>query len=92
MKKKAHSSEEIIRKLRQADVLLHTGKVVSEVCRELGVTDSTYYKWRKEYGGMKIDQARRLKDLERENSRLKRAVADLTLDKLILQDVASGKY
>lgn len=92
MKKKVHSSEEIIRKLRQADVLLHAGKVVSEVCRELGVTDSTYYKWRKEYGGMKIDQARRLKDLERENSRLKRAVADLTLDKLILQDVASGKY
>lgn len=92
MKKKVHSSDDIIRKLRQADVLLHAGKVVSEVCRELGVTDSTYYKWRKEYGGMKIDQGRRLKDLERENSRLKRAVADLTLDKLILQYVASGKY
>ena len=92
MKKKGFSSEEIIRKLRQAEVLLHEGKIVSEACRELGITDSTYYKWRKEYGGMKMDQAKRLKDLERENSRLKRAVADLTLDKLILQDVASGKY
>jgi transposase-like protein len=92
MGKKFHSSEEIIRKLRQAEVLLHEGKVVAEVCRELGVTDSTYYKWRKEYGGMKMDQAKRLKDLERENTRLKRVVADLTLDKLILQDAASGKY
>ena len=92
MKKKGYGSEEIIRKLRQAEVLLHEGKVVAEVCRELGITDSTYYKWRREYGGMKVDQAKRLKDLERENVRLKRAVADLTLDKLILQDVASGKY
>ena len=91
MGKKGHSSEEIIAKLRQAEVLLHGGKVMAEVCREIGVTDGTYYKWRKEYGGMKVDQARRLKDLERENGRLKRAVADLTLDKLILQDVASGK-
>ena len=91
MGKKAHSSEEIIAKLRQAEVLLHGGKVVAEVCREIGVTDATYYKWRKEYGGMKVDQAKRLKELERENARLKRAVADLTLDKLILQDVASGK-
>jgi transposase-like protein len=92
MGRKVHSSEEIIRKLRQAEVLLHGGKIVAEVCRELGITDATYYKWRKEYGGMKVDQAKRLKDLERENARLKRAVADLTLDKLILQDVASGKY
>ena len=92
MKKKGFSSEEIIRKLRQAEVLLHEGKVVAEACRELGVTDSTYYKWRKEYGGLKMDQAKRLKDLERENTRLKRVVADLTLDKLILQDAASGKY
>jgi putative transposase len=92
MKKKGFSSEEIIRKLRQAEVLLHEGKVVAEMCRELGVTDSTYYKWRREYGGLKMDQAKRLKDLERENTRLKRVVADLTLDKLILQDAASGKY
>lgn len=90
-KRKVHSSEEIIRKLRQAEVLLHGGKSVAEACRELGVTDATYYKWRREYGGMKLDQAKRLKELERENARLKRAVADLTLDKLILQDVASGK-
>lgn len=92
MGRKVHSSEEIIRKLRQAEVLLHGGKVMAEVCRELGISDATYYKWRKEYGGMKLDQAKRLKDLERENARLKRAVADLTLDKLILQDVAAGKY
>lgn len=92
MKKKGYSSEEIIRKLRQAEVLLHGGKVVAEVCRELGVSDATYYKWRREYGGMKMDQAKRLKDLERENGRLRRVVADLTLDKLILQDVSAGKY
>ena len=92
MKKKGYSSEEIIRKLRQAEVLLHEGKVVAEVCRELGVSDATYYKWRREYGGMKMDQAKRLKDLERENGRLRRVVADLTLDKLILQDVSAGKY
>lgn len=92
MSKKTHSAEEIIRKLRQAEVMLHEGKVMSEVCRTLGVVDSTYYKWRKEYGGLKMDQAKRLKDLERENCRLRRAVADLTLDKLILQDAASGKH
>ena len=92
MKKKGYSSEEIIRKLRQAEVLLHEGKVVAEVCRELGVSDATYYKWRREYGGMKVDQAKRLKDLERENGRLRHVVADLTLDKLILQDVSAGKY
>ena len=92
MKKKGYSSEEIIRKLRQAEVMIHEGKTVTELCRELGVSDATYYKWRKEYGGMKMDQAKRLKDLERENGRLRRVVADLTLDKLILQDVATGKY
>jgi len=92
MGRKVHSSEDIIRKLRQAEVMLHAGKNIGDICRALGISDATYYKWRKEYGGMKIDQAKRLKDLERENARLKRAVADLTLDKLILQDVASGKY
>ena len=79
MGKKAHSSEEIIRKLRQAEVLLHGGKSVAEACRELEVTDATYYKWRKEYGGMKMDQAKRLKDLERENSELKKMLAELLL-------------
>jgi putative transposase len=92
MKKKGYSSEEIIRKLRQAEVLLHDGKVVAEACRELGITDSTYYKWRKEYGGMGVPQAKRLKGLEAENARLKRVVADLTLDKQILKDAAEGNF
>lgn len=92
MGRKINTAEEIVRKLRQAEVLLHEGKTVGEACRELGVTDSTYYKWRKEYGGLKLDQAKRLRELERENGRLKKAVADLTLDKLILQEAASGKY
>lgn len=74
------------------DVLTAQGKSIEKICRELGVSDATYYKWRKEYGGMQVDQARRLKDLETENKRLKRAVADLTLDKQILQEVASGNF
>lgn len=89
--KKGYTSEAIIRALRQAEVLLHEGKSIAEACRSLGVSDSTYYKWRKEYGGMQIAQAKRLKELERENGRLKKAVADLTVDKLILQEVARGK-
>lgn len=88
---KGHSSETIIRKLRQADVMVNEGKSIAEVSRNLGISDSTYYKWRKEYGGMQIAQAKRLKDLEKENSRLKKAVADLTIDKLILQEVTRGK-
>jgi putative transposase len=89
--KKGYSSEAIIRNLRQAEVMLHEGKPMVEVCRSLGISDSTYYKWRKEYGGMQVSQAKRLKELERENSRLKKAVADLTVDKLILQEVVQGK-
>ena len=89
--KKGYSSEAIIRALRQAEVLLHEGQSISEACRSLGISDSTYYKWRKEYGGVQIAQAKRLKELERENGRLKKAVADLTVDKLILQEVARGK-
>ena len=91
-KKLGHGSEEVIRKLRQADVLLSQGKTVAELCRELGVSDATYYKWRKVYGGMGVEQARRLKELERENERLKKAVAELTLDKLILKEAASGNF
>jgi transposase-like protein len=72
--------------------LLSQGKTVSQACKQIGVSDQTYYRWRKAYGGMKIDQARRLKELEAENARLKRAVADLTVDKLILKEVAEGKY
>jgi transposase-like protein len=73
-------------------VLASQGKTVAELCRELGVSDATYYKWRKEYGGMGVEQAKRLKELERENDRLKRAVAELTLDKLILKEAASGNF
>jgi len=89
--KKGYSSEAIVRNLRQAEVMLHEGNSIAEVCKSLGISDSTYYKWRKEYGGMQVSQAKRLKELERENSRLKKAVADLTVDKLILQEVVQGK-
>ena len=84
--------EQIIRKLRQAEVLSGQGKTVEQICRELGVSDATYYKWRKDYGGMGMDQAKRLKELEIENARLKRVVADLSLDNQILKDVASGNF
>ena len=90
--KKSYGPEQIINLLRQSDVLLSQGKSVIEVCRQLSISDATYYKWRKIYGGMKIDQARRLKELELENLRLKRAVADLTLDKLILKEAAKGNF
>jgi putative transposase len=92
MPKKRYNAEEIIQKLRGAEVLLSQGKTVSQACKQIGVSDQTYYRWRKAYGGMKVDQAKRLKELEAENARLKRAVADLTVDKLILKEVAEGKY
>jgi transposase-like protein len=92
MPKKRYTAEEIIHKLREAEVLLGQGQTVPQVCRKLGVADQTYYRWRKAYGGMKVGQAKRLKELEVENTRLKRAVADLTVDKLILKEVAEGKY
>lgn len=89
--KKHHTPESIIRKLRQAEVMIHEGKTLSEVCRSLGIAEATYYKWRKEYGGLQVSQAKRLKELERENKHLQKAVANLTVDKLILQDVVQGK-
>ena len=92
MGRKRRSAEQIIRLLKQADVLAGQGRTIELICRELGVSVVTYYKWRKEYGGMGIDQARRLKELEIENRRLKTAVADLTLDNQILKDVASGNF
>jgi len=92
MPRKRYNAEEIIHKLREADVLLSQGVIVSQVCKRLGVSEQTYYRWRKAYGGMKVCQAKRLKELEAENARLKRAVADLTVDKLILKEVAEGKY
>ena len=90
MPRKANRPEQIIGKLRQAEILLNQGATVAEVCRKIEVTDVTFYRWRKEYGGMRVDQARRLKDLELENSRLKRLVADLSLDKVILKEAARG--
>jgi putative transposase len=92
MKRNRFTVEQIIRMLREAEVHLSQGKSVKLVSRELGITEQTYYRWRKEYGGMKVSQARRLKELEQENARLKRAVADLTLDKLILREALEGNY
>ena len=91
MARKRYNAEEIIHRLREADVLFGQGETVGQVCKQLGVVEQTYYRWRKAYGGMKIDQAKRLKELETENARLKRAVADLTVDKLILKEAAEGK-
>ena len=92
MPKKRYNAEEIIHKLREADVLLSQRMNVGQVSRHIGIAEQTYYRWRKAYGGMKVDQAKRLKELEVENARLKRAVADLTVDKLILKEVSEGKY
>jgi transposase-like protein len=92
MGKKRQTAEEIIGHLRQAEVLLSQGHDLDMVLRELSVTRNTYYRWRKEYGGMKLDQARRLKELEAENARLKRAVAELTVDVQILKEVSKGKF
>ena len=92
MGRKRHTPEQIITALREAEVGLARGKSVKLISRDLGITEQTYYRWRREYGGMKVSQARRLKELERENGRLKRAVADLTLDKLILEEAAEGNF
>jgi transposase-like protein len=92
MAKKKHSVEQIIHKLREAEVIVARGGSVEEACRQIGVTGQTYYRWRKEYGGLKMDQAKRLKTLEQENARLRRAVSDLTLDKMILQEAARGNF
>ena len=92
MARKRYTPEQIIRHLRQAEVLSSQGRNVPEICREMGVTVNTYYRWRKEYGGMQVNQAKRLKELERENSRLKRAVADLTLDNQILKEASEGNF
>ena len=85
-----HTVEQILAKLREAEVALSKGQPIAQVCRSVGITEQTYYRWRNEYGGLKVDQAERLKELERENSRLKRAVAELTVDKLILKEAAEG--
>src|SRR3954466_8640649 len=92
MSRKRHTPEEIVTKLRQVEVLTAQGRPVAEAVRSIGVTEVTYYRWRQEYGGLKGDQVKRLKELERENARLRRAVSDLTLEKLILREAASGNF
>ena len=92
MNRKRFTAEQIIGLLREAEVRLSQGKSVGQACREMGITEQTYYRWRKEYGGLKIVQVKRLKDLERENGRLRKAVAELTLDKQILKEALEGNY
>lgn len=92
MGRKGRAPEQIIAMLREAEVALAQGKTVGEICRGLAVTEQTYYRWRKEFGGLKVDQAKKLKALDKENTRLKKAVADLTLDKLILQEAVRGNF
>ncbi len=92
MAKKSHSPELIINKLREAELLLNQGGSVSEASRKIGVTEQTYYRWRKEYGGLRIEQAKKLKSLEKENTRLKKLVADISLDNAILKEVAEGNF
>lgn len=92
MPRKRYKPEEIVAKLRQVDVLTSQGRSVVDAIREIGVTEVTYYRWRREYGGLKTDQVRRLKELETENARLRKAVSDLTLDKLILTEASRGNF
>jgi len=92
MARKQHKPEEIVAKPRQVEVLAAQGKTVAEGARAIGVTEATYYRWRSEYGGLKLDQVKRLEQLEQKNGRLRKAVADLTLEKLVLKEAASGNF
>jgi putative transposase len=92
MKKKEFTPEQIITMLREAEVLISQGSTAAEVSRRVGVTEQTYYRWRREYGGMRVEQAKRLKELERENNRLKKLVAELSLDNAILKEVSRGNF
>ena len=92
MVKKGYTPEQIINKLRETEIMLSQGVILSAILKKIGVSDVTYYRWRKEYGGMRVDQARRLKELERENSRLKKLVADLSLDNAILKEASRGNF
>jgi transposase-like protein len=92
MSRKRYTPEQIIGKLREAEVALAQGQTAAQACRTLGIAEQTFYRWRREYGGLKVEQAKRLKALEQENARLRRAVADLTLDKLILQEAVRGNF
>ncbi len=92
MARKIYKPEEIVNLLRQVEVAVANGKTTPQACKEAGIVEQTYYRWRKEYGGLKVDQARRLKDLEQENSKLKRLVSELSLEKLVLKDIAAGNF
>jgi putative transposase len=92
MPKKTFTPEQIVGKLRQIEVLIGQGKKVPLACREAGIVEQTFYRWRKEYGGLQIEQARRLKELQKENAQLRRAVADLTVEKQVLKDIAEGNF
>ena len=92
MVKKSHSPEQIIGKLREAEIHISQGIPIAEASRKIGVTEQTYYRWRKEYGGMRIEQAKRLKTLEKENTRLKKLVADISLDNAILKEASEGNF
>ena len=92
MPRKTYSPEQIINKLREGEILLSQGNTIGTVCKKIGVSDYTYYRWRKEYGGMRVDQARKLRDLEQENTRLKKVVADFALDNAILKEAARGNF
>ena len=92
MAKRGYQPEQIISKLREVEILLSTGHTVQTASRQIGVTEQTYYRWRKEYGGMKIDQAKRLQEVEKENTRLRKLVADLSLDNAILKEVSRGNF
>lgn len=92
MARKRYTPEQVIGMLREAEVRLSQGEKIGEISRSLGISEQSYYRWRREYGGLKVSQARRLKDLEKENQRLRKAVSDLTLDALILKEVVEGKY
>ena len=92
MTKKRYGAEQIINRLREVEVMVSNGATIGEACKKIGVTEQTYYRWRKQYGGMKVEQAKRLKELEKENAGLKKLVADLSLDNAILKEVARGKF
>jgi len=92
MGRKRYQPEQIVGYLREAEILLAKGNTIGEVCRKIGITEQTYYRWRRDYGSLSVDQAKRLKEMEKENTRLKKLVADLSLDKAILKEVAEGKY
>jgi transposase-like protein len=92
MKRKYHTAEQIVNKLRQADAVIASGGTIEQICKQFGISDATYYNWRRQYGQMKLDQVKQLKSLQKQNTQLKKLVADLSLDKAILQEALRGNY